>query len=161
MKEEFIFYFGQEAVFSHWFKCDFIINTQGFCCVEQYLMHQKAMLFNDPEIAKKILNSSNPARHHYLGKQVTDFNKQLWQQKCKQYAFDGNYCKFTQSSALKEILLQTIGKSFAEVSPYDRIWGIGLSIKNPKIYDRLMERKKLGRRSTGICKSRIAMIQQL
>jgi ribA/ribD-fused uncharacterized protein len=136
VKEEFIFYFGQESVFSHWFKCSFSINSQDFCCAEQYIMYRKAVLFNDVEIAKKILNSSNPARHRYLGKQVGGFDKRLWQQHCKQFAFDGNLSKFAQSSVLTNILLQTTGKSFAEASPYDRIWGIGLSMKNPKIYDR-------------------------
>ena len=94
------------------------------------------MLFEDAEIAGKILNSSNPARHHYLGKEVAGFNKQVWQQKCKRFAFDGNLAKFSQNSSLKENLLKTKGKSFAEASPYDRIWGIGLSLSNPKIYDR-------------------------
>jgi len=136
LREDFIFYFGEESVFSHWFKCSFSINNQSFCCVEQYLMYQKARLFNDAEIAKRILNSSNPARHHHLGKKVAGFNKQSWQQKCRQFAFDGNYGKFTQNSILLETLLQTEGKNFAEASPYDRLWGIGLSMKNPKIYDR-------------------------
>ena len=98
------------------------------------------MLFKDVEIAKKILNSSDPARHRHLGKQVAGFNKELWQQHCRHFAFDGNLGKFTQNSILMKSLFQSIGKSFAEASPYDQIWGIGLSIKNPKIYDRLQWR---------------------
>jgi len=136
LTEEFIFYFGPDSIYSHWYKSNFIISKQDFCCVEQYLMYQKAILFKGADTAKKILNSSNPARHRHLGKQVAGFNKQLWHQKCKQFAFDGELAKFYQSRALKEKLLQTIGKSFAEASPYDRIWGIGLSMSNPKIFDR-------------------------
>jgi len=105
-------------------------------------MYQKAVLFNDVDIAKKILISADPARHRHLGKQVAGFNKQLWQQKCRQFAFDGNYGKFTQDPTLKEALLQTAGKSLAEASPYDRVWGIGLSISNPKICDRSLWRGK-------------------
>jgi ribA/ribD-fused uncharacterized protein len=136
VEEKFIFYFGQESIFSHWFKCHFIIKKQSFCCVEQYIMYKKALLFHDVDIANKILNSSNPARHRYLGKQVRGFDKKMWQQKCKQFAQDGNLAKFSQNTALIESLLKTEGRSFAEASPYDRIWGIGLSISNPKIYDR-------------------------
>jgi predicted NAD-dependent protein-ADP-ribosyltransferase YbiA (DUF1768 family) len=62
MKEEFIFYFGEESVFSHWFRCDFLIDGQNYSSVEQYLMFRKALLFKDDEIAKKIMNSSSPAR---------------------------------------------------------------------------------------------------
>jgi ribA/ribD-fused uncharacterized protein len=105
-------------------------------------MYQKAMLFNDFEAANKILRSASPARHRQLGKQVAGFTKQSWQQKCRQFAFDGNYHKFTQNPELLKRLLQTTGKSMAEASPYDRIWGIGLSLSNPKINDRLQWRGK-------------------
>lgn len=140
MNEEFIFYFGEQFVYSHWFKCDFKIDNLNFCCVEQYIMHQKAILFNDDEIAKRILNSSDPARHKHLGKRVSGFNKEIWHRYCKQFSFKGNIAKFSQQDELRKVLIQSVGKSFAEASPYDRIWGIGLSMSNPKIYDRLQWR---------------------
>ena len=136
MKEDFIFYFGMESPFSHWYKCNFTVESQVFCCVEQYLMFRKAILFNDSDSAHKILRSSDPERHHRLGKQVHDFNKLLWQRKCRKYAFEGNYAKFTRHADLLKLLRNTDGKILAEASPYDRNWGIGLSMLNPKIYER-------------------------
>ena len=136
MKEEFIFYFGMESPFSHWYKCNFVVDSRIFCCVEQYLMYKKAVLFSDSVIAGKILRSTDPKRHHHLGKQVHGFNKLLWQKHCKKYAFDGNYAKFTQQARLLKLLQDTSGKSLAEASPYDRNWGVGLSMMNPKIYER-------------------------
>lgn len=136
MKEEFIFYFGSDSVFSHWYKCNFVIDGRKYCCVEQYIMYRKAILFNDLEIANKILRSSDPQRHRYLGKQVAGFIKSVWQNECKRYAYEANHAKFTQDDKLMKALVKTKRKSLAEASPYDRNWGIALSISNPKNQDR-------------------------
>ena len=136
MKEQFIFYFGSHSVFSHWYKCNFQIEGQNFCCIDQYLMYSKAILFDDKEIAFKILHSTDPKRHRYLGREVKNFSKQIWHQHCKQFAYEANHAKFTQNKNLQKHLAETIGKCFAEASPYDRNWGIGLSQSNPKNIDR-------------------------
>jgi ribA/ribD-fused uncharacterized protein len=142
MQEQFTFYFGFESVFSHWFKSDFIIDNQVYCCAEQYIMYKKALLFNDLTVANKILKSSDPKRHRYLGKQVRGFIKSVWQNECRQYAYEANLAKFGQNKELMIALLETRGKSLAEASPYDRFWGIGLSMSNPKIYERTKWRGK-------------------
>lgn len=136
MIEEFIFYFGPDSVFSQWYKYRFIIDNQEFCCVEQYIMYRKAILFDDSETAKKILNSSDPKRHRYLGRQISGFNKSIWQKECKNFAYAANFAKFSQNEQLKNALLETNEKSLAETSPYDRNWGIGLSSSNPKRLER-------------------------
>ena len=51
----------------------------------------------------------------------------------------GNYAKFSQNAELKEFLLSTVGKVLVEASPYDRIWGIGMSAddsrsENPNLW---------------------------
>ena len=139
---EYIFYFGPESVFSHWHKSLFVIDGIEYCCVEQFLMFNKAVLFMDFETAKKIRSSSSPQRHRYLGRQVTGFNKSAWQQCCLQYAAKANEAKFTQHAHLHKILEKTGNRRFAEASPYDRNWGIGLSLSNPNIYKRSSWRGK-------------------
>jgi ribA/ribD-fused uncharacterized protein len=81
-------------------------------------------------------------RHRYLGKHVSGFIKSGWRNKCRQYAYEANLAKFSQNKELMKALIETRGNSLAEASPYDRIWGIGLSLSNPKIYDRLQWRGK-------------------
>lgn len=39
----------------------------------------------------------------------------------------GNYAKFSQNKELEEFLLQTNERVLVEASPYDAIWGIGMS----------------------------------
>ncbi len=93
-------------------------------------------------MADKILQSSDPKRHRYLGKQVKDFDKTAWQKHCMQFSFEANFAKFSQNGELKHLLLDTNESVLAEASPYDRVWGIGLSKDNPKIYDRKKWRGK-------------------
>ncbi|MCP4177219.1 MAG: NADAR family protein, partial [bacterium] len=52
---------------------------------------------------------------------------------------DGNVLKFRQNKALSVFLLNTKDKVLVEASPYDRIWGIGISpddenIVNPYLW---------------------------
>jgi len=136
MHSQFICYFGPDSVFSHWYKCDFTVNGQAWNCVEQYIMYQKALLFSDPVIAEKIRRSSDPQRHRYLGREVAGFDRMSWQRHCRQYAFEADLAKFSQNAPLRDMLLATNGKDFVEASPYDRTWGVGLSLGNSKIYDR-------------------------
>ena len=98
-------------------------------------MYQKALLFNDKNTADKILKSSDPKRHRYLGKELKEFNKAIWHKYCMKFSFDANLAKFSQIETLREVILNTRDKILAEASPYDRVWGIGLSMSNPKIYD--------------------------
>jgi hypothetical protein len=136
MQEEFIFYFGPDSPFSHWYRCRFSVDGTSYCCVDQYLMYRKAVMFHDAEIAGTILNSSDPGRHRSLGKKVRGFQKNAWQEVCRRYAYEANYAKFTQNEGLKTALLGTLGKGLAEASPYDRNWGIGLSLANSRNRDR-------------------------
>jgi len=136
MPEQFIFYFGPGSEFSHWFKCKFTVGNSDFCCVEQYLMYSKAILFNDEATAIKIRRSSDPQRHHYLGREVKSFDRKTWLLHCTRFAFDANYAKFTQNENLLTLLQNSFGKSLAEASAYDCNWGIGLSASNPGNRDR-------------------------
>ena len=72
------------------------------------MMYKKAELFSDLETAKKILESTSPAKQKKLGRQVKGFDQQIWDQHCKQIVYEGNYAKFTQNPDLKkEELLKT------------------------------------------------------
>lgn len=97
------------------------------------MMYKKAELFSDLETAKKILESTSPAKQKKLGRQVKGFDQQIWDQHCKQIVYEGNYAKFTQNPDLKEELLKTKGTILVEASPVDRIWGVGLSEEDPRI----------------------------
>jgi ribA/ribD-fused uncharacterized protein len=66
---------------------------------------------------------------------VRNFDVSIWNSKAKNIVYKGNYAKFNQNEHLKKILLSTGNKILVEASPYDAIWGVGMSEDNPDIYD--------------------------
>lgn len=83
-------------------------------------------MFEDREIEEKILVSSNPKEIKELGREVKNFNEEIWNKKKYHIVVLGNYYKFVQNASLKKYLLNTDNKVIVEASPYDNIWGIGL-----------------------------------
>lgn len=127
---------GKSHVFSNWYKCDVIIDSVKYVCVEQYMMAQKAKLFKDEQIYREIMTSNSPRTHKRLGRKVRNFNGYIWEKYRFDIVFRANLAKFKLNEDLKKELLATGDKIIAESSPYDRIWGTGRAIdhkwaKNP------------------------------
>jgi len=101
-------------------------------CCEQYMMHKKAQLFGDKEIALKILSEKNPSKQQKLGRQISNFHQTIWDKNKLGIVWYGNYLKFTQHEDLRIRLLSTNNKILAEASPYDLVWGIGFSATDEK-----------------------------
>jgi len=134
MTEQFTFFWN--GPFSQWHPSVFIVNDITFKCAEQYMMYKKGMLFEDYDIAIKILATDDPRKQKSLGRTVSNFNPDQWNAVARDIVFRGSMAKFTQNANLKEILLQTKGTTFVEASPYDKIWGIGLKENDPKALNR-------------------------
>ncbi len=80
-----------------------------------------------------------PARTHdtqhlnNIGRQVKNWNEAQWVEKREEIVYEGNFAKFSQNPKLKKRLLSYGNKRiFVESSPYDKIWGIGLQVKDEK-----------------------------
>jgi ribA/ribD-fused uncharacterized protein len=119
--------------FSQWYSSKFTVNGITFATAEQFMMYSKAMLFNDQEIANKILLATNPKQQKALGRQVKNFNADRWSNVAKEIVYEGNYAKFTQDPKLLVILMATGDKELVEASPFDKIWGIGLDEAKAKV----------------------------
>ena len=98
-----------------------------FVNCEQYMMYCKAALFGDADIAVKIMKTSDPKIIKSLGRKVKNYDDKLWNENKYKIVVNGNYFKFSQSTHLKSLLLNTGTKILVEAAPYDRIWGIGYS----------------------------------
>ena len=118
-----------------WWKSKFVEDNIEYCCCEQYMMYQKAILFNDEEIANKILNTKEPREHKKLGRLVKNFDENIWNQHKVEIVYNGNYLKFSQNEDLKEYLCDTYPYELVEANKYDRIWGIGMFSHDPNILD--------------------------
>ena len=136
MSEQFEFFWKSSSPFSNFFKCSFVdLNGVVYSSTEQYVMYKKAILFNDDISAKLILNSNNPRFAKDQGRKVTNFNQKTWVNNRELIMFQGNILKFTQNDKLKKIMLNVNNRKFVEASPYDKIWGVGMSTNNKLIND--------------------------
>jgi ribA/ribD-fused uncharacterized protein len=122
---KFLFFWG--GVFSQWYSCKFSEFGLEFNCAEQFMMAGKAKLFKDEEIFEKIMNSASPREQKKLGRKVKNFDVDSWNAVARDVVTLGNYNKFTQNADLLNELISNKDKEFVEASPYDTLWGIGLS----------------------------------
>lgn len=99
---------------------------------EHYMMAEKARLFGDIEIYKAIIAADTPGKAKALGRQVKNFDFELWKQHRCDIVIRGNHLKFTQHEELKTFLLNTKDRVLVEASLLDSIWGIGLTKDDPK-----------------------------
>lgn len=132
---EFTFFFTEASPFSQWYRCQFTGGGHTFNCAEQYMMHGKALLFDDPDIAAKILAADHPREHKALGRKVHHFDDKVWKRSREGIVMAGSRAKFTQNPELRTLLLATAGTTLVEASPYDKIWGIGLAASDPRAQD--------------------------
>ncbi|MBY0206286.1 MULTISPECIES: NADAR family protein [Paenibacillus] len=134
--EKFTFFWQTASPFSQWFKADFTVDGVQYTSAEQYMMHQKALLFGDQQIADKIMKTRSASVQKKLGRQVTGFDQTIWESECQRIVYEGNQAKFTQNEDLLAALLATQGTTLVEASPDDRIWGVGLAEEDPRIRNR-------------------------
>lgn len=123
--EKFTYFWS--GTFSQWAESPFKIDGVAFNTAEQYMMYKKALLFHDYKQAEKIMATNDPRVQKQLGREVSGFDKMIWEQNCKQFVYDASYAKFTQNHKMRAELLQTSGTTLVEASPKDKIWGIGLT----------------------------------
>ncbi len=124
------------ACLCQWHSCSFHVDNVTYSNCEQFMMAQKALLFEDIEVYNKVLKTSKPKDCKELGRQVKNFNSSTWDKEKYSIVVRGNMAKFSQNEDLKTFLLSTEDKILVESSPYDRVWGVGLKednkdIKNP------------------------------
>ncbi len=117
---------------SNWYLSDFTAEGILFSSMEQYMMYKKAVLFDDYGTAKEILNTKNVGKIKALGRQVKNYNDVIWNGRRQVIIYQGLLEKFLQNQELKELLLQTGDAILAECAVQDKIWGIGLSMKDEK-----------------------------
>lgn len=128
------FFYG--GIFSQFFPCTFTEMGVTYNSAEQYMMAQKALLFDDIKTYDKIMSLSNPYKIKALGRLVKNFNQEIWDKHKEDIVFNGNLLKFSQNKKLCKQLLATGDKEIVEASPTDTIWGIGLAETDPDIYDK-------------------------
>jgi len=99
---------------------------------EQAMMVAKAYTFEDFDIIPEMMSTEDPLEIKKLGRKVKNFDKIVWDNLGEDIVYQINLAKFNQNTQLRDQLKKTEDSIIVEASPMDRIWGIGLSINNPK-----------------------------
>lgn len=120
---------------SNWWMSEFRVDGIKFTSAEQYMMWGKAKLFGDAETQDKILAVSDVAKIKALGREVKGFDDEVWTANREQIVYKGLKAKFRDNQELKEKLLSTGDAILAECAVHDRVWGIGLSMRDPNRFD--------------------------
>lgn len=128
--EKFVYFY--HGIFSNWFPLPADYNEIRFSSSEHLFMYLKAMFFNDDVKAKEIIQAPDYRTAKKLGRKVSGFNQESWEQVREDMMYEALKAKFDSNEDFRQALLSKdfMGKTFVEASPYDNIWGIGISVKD-------------------------------
>ncbi|KAJ7138508.1 hypothetical protein C8R43DRAFT_1019342 [Mycena crocata] len=128
---------------SQWYPASFTttVSMDGvdqeitFLSNEHWMMLQKALLFEDSDVAQEVLSINGTAKQDMarvkaLGRKVKNFKEDVWVQHRERIVTEGTIHKFRQNADLRQKLFATGDTMLVEASPYDKIWGIGCSEAN-------------------------------
>ncbi|ELA3156738.1 NADAR family protein [Listeria monocytogenes] len=141
-KLKYIFFWGHQpaedgkiskSCFSQWWICSFKVDGVEYNCAEQFMMAEKAKLFNDMEMREKILAAKHPKQAKDFGRLISGFQEDIWLKNRFNIVMRANQAKFSQNEELKKFLMQTKNRILVEASPVDKIWGIGMATDNQNV----------------------------
>lgn len=136
---KYVLFWDDFDIYSNFYPSEFDMEGHHFYWSEQAFMWQKAIAFGDSEIAEKILtmkpdiNTALECKN--LGRKVSGFDSLRWDEISFAAMKKALHEKFTQDSFLHDQLIETGNLILVEASPYDKIWGIGLSENDPDAQD--------------------------
>lgn len=132
----------ENGYLSNWYLSPFTIDGKHFSSAEQFMMYSKAICFSDEAVAAQILATDNVAEIKALGRQVSNYDEHIWNGIRQIVVYEGLMAKFSQNKDLKDKLKATGQAILAECAVRDLIWGVGLSMKDPRRFDKSKWRGK-------------------
>ncbi|KAI0521335.1 hypothetical protein F5B22DRAFT_634718 [Xylaria bambusicola] len=100
-------------------------NSKIYATAEHYMMHHKALLFDDEEIASAILEASSPRDVKELGRAVRGFDDAVWERERSRIVAEGNWCKFTLPVLDDAQTVQNKREEGKEEEEGGRVWKLG------------------------------------
>lgn len=131
---------------SNWFYSPFDINNTHYTSAEQYIMHQKCLLFGDEDSAKAVLATDYPDKQQIIGRQTNGYVNSIWAGSRQLIAVRGLLTKFSQNEELRDKLFGTKESYLVECAHSDTIWACGKRLNEP---DRLDASKWTGQNILG------------
>jgi ribA/ribD-fused uncharacterized protein len=131
--KKYHFFWGKESPFSQRHPSKYTLDGYQYSTAEQGMMHGKAMLFGDEDLAARIIILQTEDQLEQiiimqeLGREdVKGFSEKKWKKHREDIVYRNSLAKFEQNEHLRTALLKTEGLPLVEASPSDKIWGIGM-----------------------------------
>lgn len=136
----YVLFFGTESILSNWHEANGPFYSSQFEMLflssEVGMMMVKAATFGDKESMDKLRKSKTSKAAKALGRKVTPFNESDWNAKGPDALFIVLMDKFApHNKANYDHLMATQDAILVEASPYDKIWGSGLSLDDDRNAD--------------------------
>ena len=126
-QENLIGFFGELNPLSNFHPAPFTINGQKYHSSEQFIQHQKCLLFNDHENGARVLSAETALDCKLISKDVKNFDHERWKQNVKASCTPGILAKFEQNKLLGDLLKSTGSKKLVECCK-DKNWGTGIPL---------------------------------
>jgi ribA/ribD-fused uncharacterized protein len=125
------------------FTSDYANRDITYVCTEQFYQYHKAVYFEDENMASKILESSSPFMHKYLGGKVSNYSSSKWDIIKEDIMLVGLRCKYTQNEFLRGFLVSIQATKIVEARE-DNEWGIGITVADALVGTRWKGKNLLG-----------------
>lgn len=135
---------GERSVFSNFYTKPFFVDGYRYISVEQYFQYAKAVYFEDHNLARKIVMTSNPNKIQNLGDKIEIDEEDLddWIEYSREVLDKGIFAKFSQNPSLKKDLLAT-GECKLYEATTDMNYACGINLVSKKWEDQSWEGQNL------------------
>lgn len=131
-----IAFYGSLTPLSNFYSVSFVDDeSMKFGSTEQYYQYKKACFFDDDISSTKILASTSPKDCKFHGDRVKNYDDSVWRMHARRIMKTGLVYKFVRNEKCRKALLDTGDATLAEASSSDKLWGIGMSLKDNNIRD--------------------------
>ena len=125
-------FFGELNPLSNFHRNPFSINSTTYHSSEQYIQHQKSILFGDKGAKKIILMVETLIQCKAISRNINNFDPATWRDNAKASCTPGILAKFEQHLWLAKLLISTKGYKLVE-SCSDQDWGTGVPLHVPNV----------------------------
>ncbi len=116
--------------FSQCYKAPFKRGGVWYQWAMQYVMAQKALLFDDEKAYRNIIRADSLERCRELDKTIANFSQEIWELERYKIVVDGNSAKFNQNPKLKDFLINTGYQILVATNCEDKVWSACLAQEN-------------------------------
>ena len=129
MTDTHVYFWRNNTPFSNFYHKPFLYKGHKLLFSEQAFMIEKALQFDPSKV--DLIASVKHAKS--IGREIRNYNDRIWSAKRYHAMVQALEAKFADQE-LREILLATGDRIIVEASPYDKIWGVGLSENDDDLY---------------------------